>query len=281
MSERNPRKSGLSPSPVSLALFIVVATIVALGALYVLTLGMTAPAPTQTGAMAKPNASNNTQNRESVVAAQVAVTAEAPVYEETEIPTPDIPTPTQPPDPTPYTPGPTSQFTTIVPTEDWLVYVDEQAGFSVKYPPDWYLTTTPLEERVFGSTTQLYSYDPNDPNPVPKGTNPADNFIKLTIVSDSLQAMGWPFLPGETLTEWVQRTQPRSGDEQQILEEREASIGGLPAYFQKTIYKGTEAATFYVHRDANMVYVGYFVRPSGSIHEQLIETILASLRFFE
>lgn len=281
MSERHPRKSGPSPSPLFLALLLVLVTLVVVGVVSLFLTGFNPRTPVQTGAMAKSSASDNDQNIKLVVIPDAAATDETPLEEETELPTLDIPTPTQPPDPTPYTPGPTAQFSTPIPTEEWLEYLDEQARFRIKYPPDWYLTTTPLEERVFGSTTQLFSYDPRDPNPVPKGTTPPENFIKLTIVSDSLEAMGWPFLPNETLEQWVQRTQPGSGDEQQILEAGETTLGGLPAYFQKTTFKGSEAITYFVQRDANMVYVGHFVPSRGSFGEQVIEAILSTLTFVE
>lgn len=279
MFKRQPTKSGLSP--LRLAVIVTVAGVVALAALLLYTSGTTMDYPGQTSMIAKARTPEEDRNPTLVVISDATATNGTPFEDETALATPDIPTPSQPPDPTPYLRGPTAQFSTLIPMQEWLVYLDAQAGFSIKYPPDWYLNTTPPEERVFGSTTQLLSWDPKDPDPVPKGTKRPENFIKLEIVSDSLRAMGRQFLPDETLAEWVQRTRPRSGDEMQILEEGETTLGGLPAYFQKTSYKGSEAIVYYVHRGANMVYIWHWVSAPNSIHEQVIENMLATLTFFE
>lgn len=279
MSAPQSQKSALSPSPFVLAVAVVIFALIGIGILALLQTALVAPTPAQTGASAKQNVAPPNRAPQQNAAATAIVTEPAVTEEPTEPPTPDIPTPTQPPEPTAYIPGPTAQFTTPIPLDEWLVYADEQAGFRIQYPPDWYMTTTPLEERVFGSTTQFLSYDPKDPNPVPKGTTKPENFIKLEITVDSLDAMGKPFLPDESLANWVVRNYPRSGDEggeYVILDEVGTTLGDTTAFRQVSSFHGVEGVNFFIHRGNDMIFVGYQTPSPGGFNEQIIDSMLES-----
>lgn len=281
MTDRPPPKSRVAPSPAIVASLLVLVLVFTLVAVYLTPRLLQAPTAIQTLEILQAASAPRNENARPNAVAQATATDQI-TEEATEEPEPDIPTPTQPPEPTAYVPGPTAQFETILPIGDWLEFRDEQAGFSIKYPPDWYLKTTPPEERAAGSTTQFVSYDPNNPDAVPKGTNKPENFVKLEITTDSLQAMGQPFLPNETLPEWVHRNRATDGEDLAILEERETTLGGRQAFYQVTLWKGVvKGATYYIHRDSNMVFVGYLSPPPESWASQVFDQMLASLSFMD
>ena len=108
MPERQPRKSGLSPSPVLLALSVVILAVVVVGAITLLTTGLTAPTSVQTGALAKSNeATINQVAKQTALAVETAnalddeanlATRVLPVPTDAELP-PGFKTPTSLPPP--------------------------------------------------------------------------------------------------------------------------------------------------------------------------------------
>ncbi len=75
MPEGQPRKPGLSPSPVLLALSVVILAVVVVGAITFLTTGLTAPTTVQTGALAESNkAQSNLVAKQTAVIVETATT---------------------------------------------------------------------------------------------------------------------------------------------------------------------------------------------------------------
>ncbi len=299
MSERSPRKSGLSPSPLALALAIVLATITTLGAVYFFTIGLTAPSPAQTGAFAKSNELPTKVAKQEALAKATAT--EPPATEEpTELATSTLTIPEEQPQSTPYIPGPTAQFSKWIPVEEWLTYTDEQARFSVKYPPDWYLVTVPKEYRVFGSTTSLYSYDINNPALAIEGKSGIEhpNYTKIEIgVAWNLEAIGSSFVPGESIFDWAQRNldystiaanETESTNAIFVREERHVEVGGKPAYMHvvssskvQTPSKRNSSVGIYVKNGELLTIIHYPLEPEDSFNARVLQAILDSIVFSE
>lgn len=286
MSEQNPRKAGISPSPLTLAFLIVFATITVVGAISLFIVGMAAPATTMTGA--PPNAAALeivTQTSPSSSPTSQASPTSFPIPETVVVNTPTVrPTLPLPPSPTIYIAGPTAQFSTPIPIAEWSVYEDGQAGFSIRYPPDWYLKTTQPEDRIFGSTTQLSSFDPNDPILEAKPPQPIPNFTKLEIiVVDNLEATGESFPPNQTIDEWVRTSRAIDDsvqDQLELIDEGPTEVGGVPAYFQVIRYaSGGVAKTTYVYHNNKLVFINHRFEEAGSFNGQVLQQMIDSISF--
>ncbi len=272
MSERQPRKSPLSPSPLPLALFIVFAALIGLGALYLFTIGMTAPAPTQTGAQ---------QNALAQATATVeADTEEEPNYDltptrvlpvPTDAPVPPgakSPIPLPPPTEISYTPGPTASLEVLVPIEEWREYVNEQQGFTIKYPPNWYLNPGPT-----GQTTQIFSYDFNDPA-LDGYKGPPLDLTKIEIGITQAQQ----FLPNESIHEWIYRT-GRLGEDDKLIQEEELPVDGLPALRQLVDFEyGGLIEGVYVKRTNDVIIIGQHYREDWAIPNQVFALLVQNFR---
>ncbi len=284
MSEHKPRKAGLSPSPLLLALLIIAATIVVVGVIALLLTGTSAPAPTQTGAMAGASAPQSEPSGKPAAEILDTPTALIPTNVPVHTAIPTIALPTLIPEPTPYIPGPTAQFTTQIPIDQWLVYDDAQAGFSIKYPPDWYLRTTAPEDRVFGSTTQLFSYDPNDPILESKSRPPLPNFTKIEItVVDNLEATGEVFLPDQTIENWVRTSRvidDSVGDQLKLIDEGATIVGGVPAYYQLIQYATRGLAkTTYVYHKGKLIFIVHGFEEADSFNDLTLRGMMETIIF--
>jgi hypothetical protein len=189
------------------------------------------------------------------------------------------PSPTPLPSPTTYIPGPTAQFETLAPIEQWKTYNNAEAMYSIKYPPDWYLNTTPS-----GQTTQFFSYDFNDPDPtIGKGNPPPENFIKVEIaIEDITQHPDELFLPGETIADWVQRTRPLVEGVHTLIDEESLTVGGLPAFRQAVRANAGDGGTYdavHVKLGTNVVFIVLhpYATP-GSFGNQVFRLMLESFR---
>lgn len=289
MSERSPRQSGLSPAPLPLALLLVFATVVVLGVIYLLTIGLTAPVGVGTGALAKSNEPQNNPgaNRNAIARATATLveSEQAPNYDLTPtrvLPVPtDAPTPfgavrpTELPPPTAiaYTPGPTASLEQLVPLEEWKEYVNEQQGFTIKYPPNWYLNAGPT-----GQTTQIFSYDFNDPAFTGYKGSPR-NITKIEIYARRGQLSAMDQLQGnETIREWVYRT-GRISEGDQVIQEEEITVDGLPALRQLVAFEyGGLMEAVYIKRPNDVILVGQPYREDWTVPNQVFDLLVQSFR---
>ncbi len=277
MPEHQPRKSTLSPSPLPLALLIAISTILVVGGVYLFVIGMTTPVPSQTGAYQSALAS-------ATSTAEVEVEQE-PNYELT--PTRELPVPTNaplplgfetiplPPPPTEinYTPGPTASLDEVPPLGEWKEYVNEQQGFTIKYPPNWYLNAGPT-----GQTTQIFSYDFNDP--AIKGyKGPPLNVTGIDIYARRGQLSVNDQLKGnETIREWVYRT-GRVGEDDEVIGEEEIIVDGFPALRQLVDYDyGGLMEAVYIRRPTDVILVGQPYREDWTVPNQVFDLLIQNLR---
>ena len=277
MSAREPRKPRLSPSPSALALLIVFTSIAVLGALYLFTIGMTAPVPAQSGA-----------NQRAFVPATATSEAEIeaePNYDLTPTRVLDVPTaaslppgverPTELPPPTaiPYAPGPTASLEELMPIEEWKEYVNEQQGFSFKYPPNWYLNTTST-----GQTTQIFSYDFNDPSLTGYKGPPLD-VTRIDIMVNRVDQQPIDQFRGtETLREWVSRT-GRLGEDDKLIQEAEFTADGLPALRQLVDFEyGGLIDGVYIKRSGDVILIGQHYREEWIVPNQVFDLLIQSFK---
>ncbi len=278
MPERQPRKTGLSPSPLPLALFIVILAVLVVGAITLLMTEMTAPAPVQTGALARSDeAQPNLVTKQTAMAVETAkalddetnyATRVLPVP--TDAPLPPgfkTPTPLPPPIEITYTPGPTANLEVLPPIEEWKEYVNEKQGFSIKYPSDWYLNAD-----LTGWGTQIYSYDFGDPSLMGYKGPPLGAKIEIGITAPQ------QFSPDETLQEWVRRT-GRLGEEDKLIFEEEINVDGLPALRQIVDfeYGGLMEGVYIKHAD-NVIIIGQGYREDWTIPNQIFDLFVQNLR---
>jgi hypothetical protein len=280
MPERQPRKTGLSPSPLPLVLFIVILAVVVVGTITLLMTGMTAPAPVQTGALARSDeAQPNLVTKQTAMAVETAkalddetnyATRVLPVPTDAPLP-PGFKTPTPLPPPTEitYTPGPTANLEVLAPTGEWKEYVNEKQGFTIKYPADWYLNTDPSG----GWGTQIYSYDFNDPS-LALDKNPPRNASKIEIGITAPQQ----FLPNESLREWVRRT-GRLGEEDKLILEEELKVDGLPALRQIVDFEyGGLMEGVYVKYGDNVIIIGQRYREDRTVLNQIFDLVVQNFK---
>lgn len=284
MSEQHPRKSSASPAPLFLALLIAVVTLVVLGVVSLLLTGFNARAPAQTGAMARNNESRNNPSLnpaslQDATATDIVESEEELHYELTPsrvlaAPTwpPDRATPEPPPPPTEisYTPGPTAHFDVMAPFEEWTDYVNEGQGFSVKYPPDWYLNPGQM---------QFFSYDFNNPK-LQLNPDLSLDYAKIEILVDDLTGLPpeHQFRENETLREWVYRT-GRVGEDDQVLEEEEFLLDGVPALRQFINYDpGLLIETVYLKRPTGLVLITQHYREDFTVPNQIFDLLVSSFR---
>lgn len=278
MSERQPRKSGLSPSPIPLALILVITTVVVLGVIYFFRIGMSVSTTTMTGSPSNDDPKKQLAMQNVSATATAAEIAPTPSPTIVENPT-RRPPPTLPPPPTEYVPGPTAQFTTPVSIEEWQTLVNPEAGFTLKYPSDWYVVTPEPDHEGFGSGATFYSYDPKDLFPVPKGSTPSPNISKVEITLDSFVGEGGPLLPTETLAEWVRRTRPMPKDS--IIREYEISLGDNVGFAREVIWMGRTSIEMYVPRGANILLIGYPLPDADSYNDKVIQQMFKSFSFLK
>lgn len=278
MSAREPRKPGLSPSPLVLVVALVIVMLIGIGAVSLLQTALTAPAPAQMGAQ---------QSALAQVTATVPTDEdEEPNYDLTPtqvLPLPsDVPLPpgfktvAPPPEPTAltYTPGPTASLEEVAPIEEWQEYVNEKQGFTIKYPPNWYLNAGPT-----GQTTQIFSYDFNDPS-LADYKGPPLNLTKIEIGISS--SKNWPpahqLREGETLREWVAKT-GRVSEDDKLIEEEDLTVDGLPALRQLVDFEyGGLIQVVYVKRTDDVIIIGQPYREQWAVPNQIFEVLIASFR---
>ncbi len=277
MPERQPRTSRPSPSPIGLALLIVITSILILGALFLFTIGMTVPVPAQTGGQ---------QN----ALAPATATPEAEVEQEPNYdltPTRVLPPPTDaplppgfktvppPPEPTKitYTPGPTASPEKMIPFEKWNEYVNEQQGFTIKYPSDWYLSAG-----ASGQTTQIFSYDLNDPA-VMGYKGPPLNLTHIDIYARRGQLSQVDQLQGnETVRDWVYRT-GRVSEDDKVIREEEFLVDGFPALRQLVDFGyGGLMQAVYVKRPNDVILIAQSYREEWTVPNEVFDLIIQNLR---
>lgn len=264
----------IMPSPILVGTLLV-ASVMVLGVGFVLLSPSIAPLPAASSSIAGPAPTPT-----GIVPSSIAVVKVA-----TENPTVAIvtgassprATPPVPPPPTAYTPGPTAQFTTFVPIEQWLTLTNREAGFSVRYPPDWYVETPPAAHAGFGSSASFYSYDPKDPFPILKGQTPPPNFSKIEITLVSFADTGGNLQPNETLAEWVDRTRPLP--EGSVTAEYEVTIGGVRGFSQRVELTGPSWIDIFVPRGENILLISYPLPLEASFNAAVIRQILDSITF--
>lgn len=180
-----------------------------------------------------------------------------------------------------YAVGPTAQFTELIPTSKWLTYEDKQAGFTFKYPPDWYLVASPEQERVAGYSLSVHSYDPQDPNLsiLGKSGKWPSNYTKLEITLDSPEAEGHPLEPNEDLADWVHRTRPLQESEQ-TLSEKKLRVDGIDAFEQITQSENSPSwSVIYLYSGKYMMFIAHPYEKEEIFNYQVIQTILSSMQF--
>lgn len=273
MSKHQPRKSSTSPSPFSLALLIVLTMLLVGGAVYIITIGMTAPAPTQTSALAKATATAEEADDENPNYA-LTPSRVLPVPTDAPLP-PGFETIPPPPPPTVinYTPGPTASLQELAPIEEWKEYVNEQQGFTIKYPPNWYLNAGPT-----GQTTQIFNYDFKDPVLMTyKG--PPLALSKIDIMVN--RADGQPidrFLEGETIRDWVYRT-GRVSEEDKVIQEKALTLDGFPAIQQIVDFEyGGLMNAVYLKRPDDVIMIGQQYHEERAVPNQIFDLLIQSIR---
>jgi len=270
MSERQPPRSGLSPSPLPLVVLIAVVTVVVLGAIYFLSTGLNAPSPVQTGAAGiNPNAPSA---QVAIQAASDVVPASTPPAERTELPLVL--------NPTPVTPGPTAQFDSIPPPEEWSTYVDPVDNFSIRYPTDWYLITPgPQQEGGGARTIQIYSFDPEDMTNRGKGETPPENYAVLEIITDDPALAARPYVQGEPFVDWVHRYFPYyDGFGPKLLEEHVISIGGREGVVQFSELNDVRKQ-LYLPLGERVMMAQYKYETPANITQQTLEIMMNSIEF--
>ena len=269
MSERQPRKSRLSPSPLPLAFLIILITVLALGALYFVTIGMTAPTPVQIGATVKATA---TTDGDTVQEPEYNLTPTRVLAVPTDAPLPPgFETVPPPPEPTQitYKPGPTASLQELAPLIEWKEYKNEYQGFTIKYPPNWY-----LKAGATGQMTQIFSYDYKDPALTAHKGSPLD-LAKVEIGVSQVQQ----FLADENLSNWVSRT-GRVSEGDKVLREEEITVSGLPALRQLVDYEyGGLIEVVYVKRGNTVIMIVQYYKEDWSVPNRVFELLVQSFAF--
>lgn len=183
-----------------------------------------------------------------------------------------------------YAVGPTAQFTKVIPVSEWLTYEDKQAGFSVKYPPDWYLKTTPEDERVAGYGTSLFSYDSHDMklSVLNKSGKWPSNFVKMEIMLFTTKGTNHPLRPNQTIEDWVRWAYPDSEDER-IVSEAIKELNGVKA-FERITYSDKAASAWrrwraiYLFRGEYIMVIGHAYPEQETVSKKILETIVSSIR---
>lgn len=280
MSEPHPRKPRTLLSPFPLALLITVVTIAVLGGLYLLRVGMNAPSPVQTGT---PVINTNRQDEQVVIhdgtPSPLEVTPKpvdprtiVPVVEFTEVP--------HVLNPTPITPGPTAQFETIPPLDQWKTYVDAKDNFSIRYPPDWYVEP-PVPERIAGGVRviEFTSYDPKDMTHRGKGETPPDNLRELEIVTIDPATTGFPYLPDDTFLVWARRTHRMvEGMGPKLLDEQVISVAGREGLL-RFIELDYITKTLFLPFGDRVMYIQHKYETPENITQQMLQMMIDSIEF--
>lgn len=180
-----------------------------------------------------------------------------------------------------YAVGPTAQFTELLPISEWLTYEDKQAGFSFKYPPDWYLAGPPEQERVAGYSASIHSYDPQDPDLsiLGKSGKWPPNYIKVEIALIVPELTGLTLLSNEDIADWVHRAYPAT-EEEQIISEGPTEIDGVKA-FEQVIqsHNGPTWSATYLFVGKYIMVIGKPYVEGGTSSNKIIETIMDSIEF--
>jgi len=180
-----------------------------------------------------------------------------------------------------YAVGPTAQFTELLPTSEWLTYEDKEAGFSVKYPPDWYLVASPEQERVAGYNVSVHSYDPQDMtlSVLRKSGKWPSNFIKVEIALMVSELTGQTLASNENISDWVHRTYPMA-EEERVISENSTEIGGRKAFEQITQpNNGTAWSATYLPVGKYIMVVGRPHAEEDTIASRITRTIIDSIQF--
>lgn len=180
-----------------------------------------------------------------------------------------------------YAVGPTAQFTELLPTSEWLTYEDKEAGFSVKYPPDWYLVASPEQERVAGYNVSVHSYDPQDMtlSVLRKSGKWPSNFIKVEIALMVSELTGQTLASNENISDWVHRTYPMA-EEERVISENSTEIGGRKAFEQITQpNNGTAWSATYLPVGKYIMVVGRPHAEEDTITSRITRTIIDSIQF--
>lgn len=160
----------------------------------------------------------------------------------------------------------------MVPFEEWTDYVNEGQGFTVKYPSDWYLN--PGET---GQTTQFFSYDFNDPA-LQLNPDLSLDYAKIEIGISGKWSAERQFRENETLREWLYRT-GHVGEDDQVLEEEEFLLDGLPAVRQLVDFDyGGLMEGVYVKRPADVVIIGHHYHEDFAVPNQVFDLLVSSFR---
>ncbi|MDL1897562.1 hypothetical protein FBQ82_14955 [Anaerolineae bacterium CFX7] len=237
----------------------------------------------------------------SVLMRGISESAPAPVFVAGAAPTQVVETgtaipPTEPKDATPtplvimgvpnevtppptYAVGPTAQFTELLPTSEWLTYEDKQAGFSFQYPPDWYLVTSPEQERMAGYSVSIHSYDPQDPNlsVLGKSGKWPPNYTKMEFALVLPELTGDTLMPNESIADWARRS-PAVTSEERIISEETIQIDGVEAFRQTVESKAPTSSVIYLPVDKYIMHVVYPYEKEETLNTQVVQAILASIR---
>lgn len=179
--------------------------------------------------------------------------------------------------------GPTAQFDEVLPIEQWLTFTDEKVGYSIKYPPDWYLETTPPDAIGICCSSSIYSYDPKDPSLETLGKEGKwpSNYVAVHFAVADLRATvpSLAFEPNESMGDWVHRV-VKLRDIDTVIEEREMTISGMPAYLQVVAAPDMRStAALNIRKDENNVLTIFYPYKAGGALEQSIEKMLATFQF--
>ena len=178
-----------------------------------------------------------------------------------------------------YAVGPTAQFTKLLPTSEWLTYEDKQAGFSFLYPPDWYLVTSPEQERRAGYSVSVHSYDPQDMtlSVLRKSGKWPSNYIKMEFALVLPELTGNTLMPNESIADWAHRS-PAVTSEEKIISEETIQIDGVEAFQQIVESKAQTSSVIYLPVDKYIMHIVYPYEKEETLNTQVIQAVLALIR---
>lgn len=152
-----------------------------------------------------------------------------------------------------------------VDTSDWQTYENEEYGYSIQFPSDWYTSTQPAPSfPTDGVTEQIYitNYNPNDEGGGSLASNQVNYIIKVFENSSNFTAV-----------EFVESIKQKSSDYSSVItSEQSAVVFGINAYQVNWSGLGSGIESYFPNQN-------YMFEIDGIGEISLYEEILSTFQF--